>query len=186
MSFNTPLDRRSVVVVVGIFVVALLAWSATAFGVGGGKPTEVGQDGQDGTAPLDTHFIVRITDGDGMIHELPLDQNARLEVSTALGSNLIAISDGMATVEEADCPGGDCIRQRSINTPGQTIICLPHRLVVEIVQSDERPQAIPATPGQSTADPQATSATPGQSGEAPCCTPSPGERPQSQNTGASL
>ena len=33
---------------------------------------------------------------------------------------------------EADCPDGYCKRQGEISTEKETIVCLPHKLVVEI------------------------------------------------------
>ena len=32
----------------------------------------------------------------------------------------------------ADCPDGYCIRQGKITGKGQVIVCLPHRLVLEV------------------------------------------------------
>ena len=40
-------------------------------------------------------------------------------------------------IEEADCPDHDCIEIGTLNTVGQSIICAPHYLVVEIVGSAE-------------------------------------------------
>jgi hypothetical protein len=33
---------------------------------------------------------------------------------------------------EADCPDGLCVKQHKIDKTGQTIVCLPHRVVIEI------------------------------------------------------
>ena len=35
-------------------------------------------------------------------------------------------------MEEADCPDGYCEEQGKINNRTQTIVCLPHKLVVKI------------------------------------------------------
>ena len=40
-------------------------------------------------------------------------------------------------MEEADCPDGTCVRQGAIQTPGETIVCLPHRVTVTIVGNGE-------------------------------------------------
>ena len=47
--------------------------------------------------------------------------------------NLISVTDGMILVEEADCKDQICVRHKAISSRGESIICLPHRLVVEIV-----------------------------------------------------
>ena len=66
-----------------------------------------------------------------------LEQDQEIEVDTAAGHNKIVISGGEAHMEEADCPDGYCIKQGSINKANQTIVCLPHKLVVEVIQSDD-------------------------------------------------
>ena len=62
----------------------------------------------------------------------PLGQDEIIDVSTAYGSNRVQIREGVVTVTEADCPGHDCMRQGSISRRNETIVCLPHKLVIEI------------------------------------------------------
>ena len=35
-------------------------------------------------------------------------------------------------MEDADCPDKVCVKTGKIKKPGQTIVCLPHRTVIEI------------------------------------------------------
>ena len=53
------------------------------------------------------------------------------------GYNLILISDGTVNVTDADCPDKLCVRQKSISKNGESIICLPHKLVILIESSEE-------------------------------------------------
>lgn len=53
------------------------------------------------------------------------------------GYNLVLINGGSARVTDADCPDKLCIRQRSISKNGESIICLPHKLVVQITSGKE-------------------------------------------------
>ena len=80
----------------------------------------------------DTATVV-IRDGEQNVYELPLDQDATKTVTTDLGTNLIEIKDGRVHVEEADCPNQDCVHQGWIDAAGQQIVCLPHKLTVDIV-----------------------------------------------------
>lgn len=48
------------------------------------------------------------------------------------GYNLLMISGGMASVSDADCPDRLCVSQRTISHKGESIICLPHKLVITI------------------------------------------------------
>lgn len=53
------------------------------------------------------------------------------------GYNLLLIEDGRASVTDATCPDQLCVRQRSIAGSGESIICLPHKLVVQIEGEEE-------------------------------------------------
>lgn len=50
--------------------------------------------------------------------------------------NRIRIQDGKAYMEEANCPDGYCEEQGKISGRSQTIVCLPHKLVVEVLDAD--------------------------------------------------
>ena len=76
--------------------------------------------------------VAVVTDGDGTVYELPLDQDAELTITTSLGTNVVQVQDGRVRVLEADCPNQDCVETGFISSSGQQIICLPHELVVEI------------------------------------------------------
>ena len=63
----------------------------------------------------------------------PLSVNREETIETAQGTNVLVISDGKAYVREADCPDGICAAHRPIANVGETITCLPHKVVVKIV-----------------------------------------------------
>lgn len=52
------------------------------------------------------------------------------------GSNTLEIIDGAARMKEADCPDNVCVGMHRISKPGETIVCLPHKLVLAIVQAE--------------------------------------------------
>ena len=62
----------------------------------------------------------------------PLDSDMALEIDSGNGHNTLVIRDGAALMEDADCPDRYCISKGSISKKGETIVCLPHRLVIEI------------------------------------------------------
>ena len=66
------------------------------------------------------------------VKTLRLDQDASYEVKQQAGVNTVVVQDGSVTVQDADCPDKICVKHRAINRTGETIICLPHKLVVEI------------------------------------------------------
>lgn len=66
-----------------------------------------------------------------------LDTDRTIEIDTENGHNVLVISSGTATMTEADCPDGYCMDQGSIDKNSQTIVCLPNKVVAEIVTEDE-------------------------------------------------
>lgn len=97
-----------------------------------------GRDAVDGLVAL-------VHDGDGAVHELPLATDATLEVTTSLGSNTVVVEDGAVRVAQADCPSHACLRQRPLTEPGGQIICLPHRLWIEVISPGEEGGAMDAS-----------------------------------------
>ena len=65
-----------------------------------------------------------------------LSENTEFEIKTGENDknhNTVVIENGKVRVTEADCPDGICKDYRPISYVGQTIICLPHKVVIEIV-----------------------------------------------------
>jgi len=59
-----------------------------------------------------------------------------MEVSTEYGSNTVHIEPGAISVTQADCPDHVCVFQGKLTGSGIPIICMPHRLVIEILGGD--------------------------------------------------
>ncbi len=53
------------------------------------------------------------------------------------GYNHLSIRNGRASVTAADCPDQSCVHQLPVSSSGETIVCLPHRISIEIIASDE-------------------------------------------------
>ena len=78
---------------------------------------------------------VRVYVDNEMIAELPLNRDKTFPIANELGTNTIVIENGQAYMADADCPDKICEKMGKISKPGETIVCLPHKLIVEI--SDE-------------------------------------------------
>lgn len=72
----------------------------------------------------------------------PLGEDRVIPVETSFGSNVLTVSGGAVSVTEADCPGGDCTHTASVSRAGETIVCLPHRLIVSVNGASEGPDAV--------------------------------------------
>lgn len=66
-----------------------------------------------------------------------LSKDQRIEVTQGEFHNVIRIEDGQAYMEDADCPDGYCMEQGNIQGQKETIVCLPHKLVVEVIRGQE-------------------------------------------------
>ncbi len=84
-----------------------------------------------------------------VIMTLPIkdeDTEQRIE-GTSDGYNVFTIKDGVVQMTSANCPDSTCVHTGSISRVGETIVCLPHRLVLKIVEikddsSPDTPDAI--------------------------------------------
>ena len=64
-----------------------------------------------------------------------LEDDVRYEIKTGKNNeniNVLVIKNGKAYITEADCPDGICKEYRPISYVGETIVCLPHKVVIEI------------------------------------------------------
>ena len=53
--------------------------------------------------------------------------------------NVLVIRDGKAYISQADCPDEICVKTRAAAYVGETIVCLPHKLVIEITAAGVAP-----------------------------------------------
>ncbi len=64
---------------------------------------------------------------------LPLSEDTEVRIDGVNGGeNLLVIEDGKAKIISASCPDGVCVRHYAISRDGESIICLPNRVVVTI------------------------------------------------------
>lgn len=111
-------NKANIAVGVAVIVVLLAAVGAFAYmqlGAGGGSMRAL------------------VHDGDGAVREIPLDRDSETVVTTGLGTNTVVVENGAVFVREADCDNQDCVHQGRLNAPGRQIICLPHKLWIEVV-----------------------------------------------------
>ena len=72
---------------------------------------------------------------DGKVYgEYPLQEERTVDIE---GKNVLVISDGKADMTEADCPDQICVHQHAISKNGESIICLPNKVVVSVSSSQE-------------------------------------------------
>ena len=105
-----------------LIIVLLLAAAAAGFcllsgGAGSGSSAKITKNGQ-------------------LVGIFPLNQDKLIVIDE---HNSVKIEGGKVWMEHADCPDGYCLKMGK--SPHGSIICLPNRVVVEVI-SDNTPAAI--------------------------------------------
>ncbi len=107
------IKRGDIIIALAIPLAALLAFWIFYSGLQKGNRVTVSVNGEE-------------------VYSLSLSENAEKNIVTDLGENVIKIENQGVRVISADCPDGICVNHREIFSSGETIVCLPHRLVVKI------------------------------------------------------
>lgn len=78
--------------------------------------------------------IVEVTSEGTVVHEFPLNLEIEVTVQgqSAAQKNHLVIKNGQAFIQSATCPDKICVNHAPIRESGQTIVCLPNKMVVTI------------------------------------------------------
>lgn len=108
--------KRDIILVLSLVIIAAAAFLIINYGV----------------KKKGNYAVIKV-DGQ-VIKTLRLDrEETSIEVSGYQGGvNKIMIKDGKVSMTDADCPDKLCVKTGEISKTGETIVCLPHRVVVEI------------------------------------------------------
>ncbi|QGU93873.1 NusG domain II-containing protein [Clostridium bovifaecis] len=55
-----------------------------------------------------------------------------IDIKTGLGENIVEVENGGVRIIDADCPDEICIKDGFKDKPGDVLVCLPHKVVIEI------------------------------------------------------
>lgn len=92
-----------------------------------GEKNQMGAaSGSDGTQ----YILLRYVEGEIFCQLCGEDSIPEIREGTSY--NLLSVSDGVVRMEAADCRDQICVHHRPVSRGGESIICLPHKLVVEI------------------------------------------------------
>ena len=106
--------RNDIILILAVLIAALAAWGVIAL-----------------TQRQGHEVLVEIKGS--VTASYPLDRDLRIDIVTEDGHmNTLVIEGGRARIEAADCPDKLCVKQRAISKAGESIICLPHKLVIRI------------------------------------------------------
>ncbi len=83
--------------------------------------------------------VVRVSGHEYGSYDLNMDQTVEIQGKDG-GTNLLVIRDGSASITQASCPDLLCVHQKEVRLEGESIICLPNEVVVEITGGKEEPE----------------------------------------------
>ena len=86
------------------------------------------------TGNADAGYVEVRVDGEVTgTYDLAKDQ----EIVLGGGTNTMTIRDGKVRMTEANCPDQLCMHQKAISRNQESIICLPNKIVLQIVSPDQ-------------------------------------------------
>lgn len=75
---------------------------------------------------------------DKLVQTIDMSVDDEYTFQTDKGSNTVEVRNGAVSVKSADCPDKVCVRMGTKNRNGETITCLPHKLVIEVHGGQEQ------------------------------------------------
>lgn len=73
-----------------------------------------------------------ITLDGGQYGSYSIEEDREIEISSTGGHNTVLIENGSVRMKSSDCRNQICVGHSPISHSGESIICLPHKLVVKI------------------------------------------------------
>ena len=77
---------------------------------------------------------VAVIQGGEETHRFSLEEDQEFLIELENGEyNLLCIKAGKAYMKNADCPDQICVNHQPISNVGETIVCLPHEVVIKVI-----------------------------------------------------
>lgn len=110
------MKKKDYIVIIGVLLVAVMIW------IGFGQLWK-----SDGS-------IVEVTVDGEVLGTYRLDQDQTVQIQK---TNVLVIENGEADMTDANCPDQLCVHQKAISKSGETIVCLPNKVIVTIIGAEE-------------------------------------------------
>ncbi len=116
--FSTNKLKNDILLILAILIIFLVPLAIFLFGGEEGAYAEVLIDGKSAVV-------------------YSLSENITVDIDTEKGGrNILEIKENSAKIIFANCPDGICSKHRKINKTNETIVCLPHKVVVKIISKN--------------------------------------------------
>ncbi|MDU5229002.1 MAG: NusG domain II-containing protein [Anaerococcus sp.] len=113
------IKKGDIIISLALLLLSLLM----SFGISNSKPKTSGK-------------ILRVEQNSKLYGEYPLDIDREVVFDDGVHYNKIVIKDGKAYMDEANCRDQICTHMKEISMNGETIICLPNRVFLEVVDPE--------------------------------------------------
>ncbi len=118
------MKKKDIVLILAVLMLAGVVWIILQFVPGRGGS------------------LLKITVDGRVYGTYPLDEDRTIEIG---GTNTCVIEGGVVSMTEANCPDLICVHTKSVDAKGGTIVCMPNRVVLEIVNretNEDTPDAV--------------------------------------------
>lgn len=109
--------RNDIILVLGIFLAMVIFFFIFKLGLTKGDTLKILVDGKEK-------------------YTFKTSQNIQKTLIGQYGENTVKIKDGEVWISDADCKDKICVGHKKISNVGETIVCLPHKLVLEIIDGE--------------------------------------------------
>lgn len=106
-------DCKLMAIIIGVAVLLLL-WKSLK------------EDGKENVIQVKVNGVLR--------GEYDLSEDRELDIN---GTNHLVIKNGKADVTDAKCPDKICVKQKPISKNGESIVCLPNKIIITVVEGKE-------------------------------------------------
>lgn len=101
---------------------------------------------------LISFMMIKVTQKDGKevivtvngeeVYKTSIKKEQTYKIPVKNGTNIMQIKDGKVTMKQADCKDQICADHKAIEKSGETIVCLPHKVVIEIKSQNGKEQEL--------------------------------------------
>lgn len=117
------MKKKDIILIAAVLVIALASFAAIKMTQKDGKQVVVTVDGKE-------------------VYQASINKDQTYKIPEENGTNIMQIKDGKVTMKKADCKDQICADHKPIEKSGETIVCLPHKVVIEIKSESGKEQEL--------------------------------------------
>lgn len=117
------MKKKDIILIAAVLVIALISLAAIKMTQKDGKEVVVTVNGKE-------------------VYKTSINKDQTYKIPVKNGKNILEIKDKKVTMKEADCRDQICADHKAIEKSGETIVCLPHKVVIEIKSENGKEQEL--------------------------------------------